>query len=317
MTHRQLGPNGPMVGPIGLGCMGFTWAYTDRPVDEADAVAVFARAIELGGTLFDTADVYGPFTNETLVGRALAGRWHDVTVATKCGLVVTDPAAYKIEPDGRPDHIIAACDASLARLGVDVIDLYQLHRVDPKVPLADSWGAMASLVTAGKVRAIGLSEVSVAQCAQAHAIHPVASVQSEMSLWTRSNVPVSQWCASVGAAFLPFSPLGRGFLTGAFPAGTTFASDDFRSRNPRFTPAAISANQTIVDAVSAVSSAVGATNAQVALAWLLAQGSHVIPIPGTKRVSYLEDNLGAVAVTLSAEHLAALDALPDATGSRY
>jgi aryl-alcohol dehydrogenase-like predicted oxidoreductase len=176
---------------------------------------------------------------------------------------------------------------------------------------------MASLVTAAKVRAIGLSEVSLAQCEEAHAIHEVASVQSEMSLWTRSNVPVSQRCGSVGAAFLPFSPLGRSLLTGAIAAGTTFASDDFRSRNPRFTPAAISANQAIVDAVSAVSASVGATNAQVALAWLLAQGNHIIPIPGTKRVSYLEDNLGAVNVTLSVDDLAALDALPDTTGSRY
>jgi aryl-alcohol dehydrogenase-like predicted oxidoreductase len=297
--------------------MGFTWAYTDRPVDEADALAVFHRAIELGGTLFDTADVYGPFTNESLVGRALAGRWSDVVLATKCGLEVTDMETRTIKPNGHPDHIRAACDASLARLGIDTIDLYQLHRVDPTVPLAESWGAMSELVAAGKVRAIGMSEVSVDQCNEAHAIHPVASVQSELSLWTRTHLPVVKWCADNAAAFLPFSPLGRGFLTGAIQPGTTFANDDFRSRNPRFTPTAISANQGIVDAVTTVAKRLGCSNGQVALAWCLAQGEHVIPIPGTKRVSYLEQNLAAASVALSADDLASLDQLPEVTGSRY
>nr|WP_275403977.1 aldo/keto reductase [Pseudonocardia acidicola] len=305
-----------------MGCMGMSWAYSPAERDDDRSVAVIRRAVDLGVTLIDTADVYGPFHNEELVGRALAGLApadrERVTLATKAGLVARDRTPGKVPSrDGRPEHIKAACQDSLRRLGVDVIDLYQLHRVDPEVPLADTWGAMAELVEAGYVRAIGMSEVDVTELNGAAAIHPVATVQSELSLWTRGPLTdVLPWCARHGAGFIPFSPLGRGFLTGTLKAGS-FEGKDFRAHNPRFGVDAMAANQQILDTVVAVAGRHGATPAQVALAWVLAQGDRVVPIPGTKRPERLDENAGAAGLVLPAADLATLDALPEPVGSRY
>ncbi len=293
-----------------------SWAYVGDASEE-QSIRVIHRAIELGVTLFDTADVYGPFTNEELLGRALDGRHEDVVLATKVGLVVGPSGGYPLLRDARPERILEEIDGSLRRLRTDVIDLYYLHRVDEQVPLEDTWGAMSTLVQAGKVRSLGLSEVGVDDLERAHAIHPVSAVQSELSLWTRDALPeVVPWCAANGAAFVPFAPLGRGFLTGAITAAS-FDDADFRAQNPRFTPEAIAANLAIVDRVRLVADRHGATPAQVALAWVLRQGEHVIPIPGTKRVKYLEENVGAAAVHLTPGDLADLESLPDALGSRY
>jgi aryl-alcohol dehydrogenase-like predicted oxidoreductase len=304
-------------GRIGLGCMGMTWAYSAEDRDETESIATIHRALELGVTLLDTADMYGPYTNEELVGRALAGRRDEAVLATKCGLVVEDAGEYVLRRNGRPEHVRAAIDASLRRLQTDFVDLYQLHRVDPDVPLEETWGAMAELVAAGKVGAIGLSEVGVEELERAQAIHPVASVQSEGSLWTRDAfAEVVPWCAAHDAAFLPFAPLGRGFLTGKLES-QKFPSGDFRKNNPRFQPEAMDANATLVETVKTVASRHDATPAQVALAWLLAQGEGVVPIPGTKRRSRLEENAEARDLTLSAADLAELDALPEPVGARY
>jgi len=308
---------GRTTGRIGLGCMGMTWAYGAGERDEAESTATIRRALELGVTLLDTADMYGPFTNEELVGRAIASRRDEVVLATKCGLVVEDEAEYVLRRDGRPEHVRSAVEGSLRRLGTDFIDLYQLHRVDPEVPLEETWGAMAELVQAGKVGAIGMSEVGVDELDRAHAIHPVASVQSEGSLWTRDAfAEVVPWCAAHSAAFLPFAPLGRGFLTGALTP-QKFPSGDFRKNNPRFQPEAMDANAALVETVKAVAARRDATPAQVALAWLLAQGDHIVPIPGTKRRSRVEENAAAATLSLSPEDLAELDALPEPVGSRY
>jgi aryl-alcohol dehydrogenase-like predicted oxidoreductase len=323
MHKRMLGHGGPQVGAIGLGCMGMSWAYAESSRDDDESIATLHQAIDLGVSLVDTADVYGDGHNESLVGRALAGRRDQVTLATKCGLVVDDLETKNMHRDGSPDHVRAAVRASLSRLGTDVIDLYYLHRVDDQVPLADSWGAMSELVAAGLVRRIGLSEVTVHQAAEAQAIHPVAAIQSELSLWSRDPMGSGEdddllaWCRRNGAAFVPFSPLGRGFLTGAVDASTTFEQSDFRSQLPRFTPAARAANQKIVDLVREVASAHDATPAQVALAWVLAQGEQVIPIPGTRRQEHLRANLEAAALVLTADELAQLDQSPVAVGTRY
>jgi aryl-alcohol dehydrogenase-like predicted oxidoreductase len=308
---------GRETGPIGLGCMGMTWAYGASERDEAESIATIHRALDIGVTLLDTADMYGPHTNEELVGRAIKGRREEVVLATKCGLVVEDAAEYVLAKDGRPEHVREAIDGSLRRMQTDFIDLYQLHRVDPNVPLEDTWGAMAEQVAAGKVGALGLSEVSVDELERAAAIHPVASVQSEGSLWTRDAfASVVPWCIEHGAAFLPFAPLGRGFLTGAL-APQKFPPGDFRKNNPRFQPEAMDANAELLSRVQAVAVRVGATPAQVALAWLLAQGPNVVPIPGTKRRVRLEENAAAADVVLSAADLAELDALPAPVGDRY
>jgi aryl-alcohol dehydrogenase-like predicted oxidoreductase len=317
MDQRRLGSSDLRVGAIGLGCMGMSWGYSASERDDDRSVAVIHRAIDLGVTLIDTADVYGPFINEELVGRALAGRRDEVVLATKAGMVAIRDGEMP-RRDGRPEHLRAAVEASLGRLGTDVIDLWYLHRVDPEVPLEESWGAMAELVAAGKVRALGLSEVGVGELARAQAIHPVAALQSEVSLWTRDALgDVLAWCTEHDTALVPFAPLGRGWLTGRLAADTSFEDSDFRSRNPRFTADARSANVGIVDAVRAVAARHGAAPGQVALAWLLAQGPQVVPIPGTKRVEYLEENAGAAEVVLSAGDLAELDGLPAAAGARY
>jgi len=314
MTTRTLGADGPSVGAVGLGCMGMSWAYGAAERDDSVSREVLRRALDLGVTLIDTADVYGPFTNEELVGSGLAGRRDEAFLATKCGLV-NGPGG--MGRDGRPEHVRASLDASLQRLGTDRVDLWQLHRVDPDVPVEETWGAMAEQVTAGKALALGMSEVGVAELDAAHAIHPVTTVQSELSLWTRDPLAeVLPWCDAHGTGFLPFSPLGRGFLTGTLSAGS-FDDADFRSRNPRFTDEAMTANAALVDAVRGVADRLGSTPAQVALAWVLAQGAHVVPIPGTKKLRWLEQNAASAELVLGADDLAELDALPAPVGARY
>lgn len=304
------------MGAIGLGCMPMNWGYFGGG-SEQESIRVIHRAIELGVTHLDTADVYGPFTNEETVGRGLRGRRDEVVLATKVGVKVGPNGGYPLERDGRPERILREVEGSLRRLQTDVIDLYYLHRIDEKVPLQDQWGAMASLVEAGKVRMLGLSEASVEQLELATAIHPVAALQSELSLWTRDPIGgVLDWCASHGVSFVPFSPLGRGYLTGSVTSAT-FEGLDFRRTNPRFTQEALDANMAIVDVARRVAERHHATPAQVALAWCLAQGPHVLPIPGTKRLAYLEENVAAEALRLSAEDLAELDDVPEAVGSRY
>jgi aryl-alcohol dehydrogenase-like predicted oxidoreductase len=313
---RTLGASGLEVGAIGLGCVGMSAEYDPSQQDDARSIAVLHRAVELGVTLFDTADVYGPFTNEVLVGRGLRQHRSTVVLATKCGLVL-DPRTGREVPDGRPEHIRVACEASLRRLGVEVIDLYHLHRVDPEVPLEESWGAMAQLVSAGHVRTLGLSEVDVPTLETAHAIHPVTSVQSELSLWTRGPLDaVLPWCEANGVAFLPYAPLGRGFLTGTI-AAPRFEPTDIRHGNPRFSEDAIARNRRLVEEIRAVGDELGATPAQVAIAWLLQLGPSVVPIPGTKRLDRLEENRAALDVVLSDAALRRLAALPAPVGARY
>lgn len=316
---RRLWPGGPEVGAVGLGCMGMTWAYGDSP-DAEDPRTVIGRALDLGVNFLDTADVYGPFTNEETVGRAIAGRREEVVLATKGGNVArtTGNGAPALPmPDGRPEHLRAAVDASLRRLGVDHVDLYYLHRPDPEVPVEESVGALAEMVAAGKALAVGVSEFSLEQLDRAQAVHPIKAVQSELSLWTRDHLSTSlEWCARHDAAFVAYSPLGRGFLTGRFrEAG--FSPDDYRSRNPRFQAENLKANLVIVDAVERIAARHQATAAQVALAWTLAQGERVVPIPGSRRRSRVEENAAAARLELTPEDLADLDALPAPVGSRY
>ncbi|MEV7388065.1 aldo/keto reductase [Streptomyces sp. NPDC091215] len=321
MTTRRLGPTGLAVHPVGLGCMGMSWGYAESQRDDTVSVEVIRRALDAGPVLLDTADAYGEGHNETLVGRALAGRRGDAVVATKTGIVVDDLATRTLSRDASPERIRRSADASLRRLGVDVIDLYYLHRVDPAVPLEESWGALSELVRAGKVRHLGLSEVTREQAGTAHRIHPVAAVQSELSLWTREpldpDTGIAGWCAGHGASFVPFAPLGRGFLTGRYARPDEFEAGDFRATNPRFTGEAFTANLRIVRAVQKVAARYGATTPQVALAWTLAQGEHVIPIPGTKQPRYLADNLAAAGLRLTEQDLRDLGEVPAATGSRY
>jgi aryl-alcohol dehydrogenase-like predicted oxidoreductase len=318
MERRRLGAEGHTVFPVGLGCMGLSWAYRDPSIDETAGIELIRQALDLGVDHFDTADVYGPYTNEALVGRALAGRRDDVVIATKVGLVVEDRATFRYGRDGRPEHVRASCEESLRRLGVDEIDLYYLHRIDPQTPVEETWAAMAKLVAEGKVRALGISEPSVADLDRVSVIHPVASVQSELSLWTRDHLAgVLPWCASHGAAFVAFSPLGRGYLTGAIAADARFGPEDFRSKLPRFQPEAIAANQALVERVRNIANRRGVTAAQIALAWVLARGEHVLVIPGTQRRRYLEQNVAAAEIALTPEELFELDALPAPVGGRY
>jgi aryl-alcohol dehydrogenase-like predicted oxidoreductase len=316
LPRRTLGHHGPEVGSIGYGAMGLSWAYGNR--EGMDPDAVINRAIDLGCTLIDTADVYGPFHNEITVGHAIKGRRDEVTLATKCGLVVKDPETREIARDGRPEHIREAIDGSLRRLEVDHVDLYYLHRPDPEVPIEESVGALKDIVKAGKAKHIGLSEVTVFELEKAHAIHPITAVQSELSLWTRDPLRngVKDWCAKHGVALVPYSPLGRGFLTGRLDR-EQLDEDDARRRWPRFQREAMEANQRIVDAVREVAARHDAQPGQVALAWVLAQGEHVVPIPGTKRIPYLEENVAAAEVLLTSADLKLLDGLPEPVGGRY
>lgn len=326
MRTRRIGAHGPEVGVVGLGCMGMTYAYDmGGERDDATSVSVIRMAIEQGMTLIDTADVYGPYDNEELVGRALAGGWRErAVVATKVGLEVApgsqtdDNRRGEVVRNGRPEHVRESVDASLRRLGVDHIDLYQLHRVDPEVPLEVTWGALAETVAAGKVRHIGLSEVNVDEIRRAHAVHPVTSVQSELSLWTRDPLAeVLPFCEANGIGFLPFSPLGRGFLAGRFSSFDELPVDDFRRSLPRFQQEALRANLAIVGAVRGVAERLGVTPAQVAIAWTIAQGRSVVPIPGTKTPAYLLDNAASGDVLLTPEVLAELDAIQPPEGARY
>ena len=318
LPTRRLGSSGLTIGAIGLGCMGMSWAYDPAGRDDERSIEVIRRALDLGVTLIDTADMYGPYTNEQLVGRALEDRREEAVLATKCGLVVDDAETFAMHRDGRPEHVRDAIDASLGRLGTDHVDLYQLHRTDPGVPVEETWGAMAEVVAAGKARAIGMSEATVDELERAHAIHPVATLQSELSLWTPGPLEdVVPWCREHDAAFIPFAPLGRGFLTGAITSATSFGERDFRGRNPRFTAEAMDANQTIVEQVRAVAGRLGATPGQVALAWCLAQDEQIVPIPGTRRPERLEENAAAARLELSAADVAELDRLPAAAGERY
>ncbi|GAA0401707.1 aldo/keto reductase [Microbispora corallina] len=324
MRTTTLGTHGPQVGVIGLGAMGMSFMYDmATPRDDATSVSVIHQALDLGVTLIDTADVYGPHTNEELVGRALAGRRDRAVLATKVGRVVVDPTGGQdnlpvIASDGRPEHVRASIDASLRRLGTDYVDLYQLHRVDPAVPIEESWGAMAEAVAAGKARHLGLSEVTVEEIRRAQAVHPVTTVQSEFSLWTRDvQAEVLPYCERHGIGFLPFSPLGRGFLAGRFASFGELPHNDHRRRLPRFQQDNLRANLDIATGVRVVADRIGATPAQVALAWLLAQGPHVVPIPGTKTPRYLADNAAAADVRLSPSDLAELDAIPAPVGARY
>jgi aryl-alcohol dehydrogenase-like predicted oxidoreductase len=320
MQQRKLGSSGISVGEIGYGAMGLTWAYGEpiAPEREQDAIALVHRAVDLGVTLFDTAEMYGPYTNEQLLGKALRGRRDRVVVATKTGIVPQPRGSnLQLQRDGRPEAIRTAIDGSLERLGVEYVDLYQLHRVDPKVPVEESVGAMAELITAGKVRAIGLSEVDVETLRRARAVHPIATVQSELSLWTRDALPeIVPYCEAHDVGFLAYSPLGRGYLTGRL-SQSDIRADDFRASLPRFQGENFERNKFIVERVEAVAKRSGATNGQVALAWVLAQSENVVPIPGTKRIQYLEENVAAASVRLSERDLEELNAVEEAVGGRY
>jgi len=318
MKTRRLGRNGPVVSAIGLGCMGISQSY-GRP-DEAEGLATIHRALELGVNFLDTADVYGPFTNEELVGRAIHGRRDEVFLATKCGLV-SGVTGRPGNVDGSPEHIRSACEASLRRLGVRTIDLYYLHRVDPKVPIEESVRAMAGLVAEGKVRYLGLSEVSGKTLRRALAVHPITAVQSEYSLWTRDpENGVLPACRELGVGFVPFSPLGRGFFSGNVRTLEGLPSEDFRRGLPRFQSGNLERNLALVDQLGAFAGEKGCTAAQLALAWVLARGEDVVPIPGTKRRKYLEENVASVELSLSTADLARIESLFPKTqvaGERY
>jgi aryl-alcohol dehydrogenase-like predicted oxidoreductase len=318
MQMRVLGSSGLQVSALGLGCMGMSQSYGVR--DDAESVETIDRALDLGVTHFDTANVYGGGHNEELLGRALGARRRAVVVATKCGLK-PDEHGIPVLVDARPGRIIEACDASLQRLGTDVIDLYYLHRVDPQVPIEESIGAFAQLVAAGKVRFIGLSEASASTIRRAHRVHPITAVQSEYSLWFREPEDrVLPACRELGIAFVPFSPLGKGFLSGGVTEVEALGPNDMRRSVPRFHAENLQRNVTLVKRLGEIAASLGATPAQVALAWVLAQGPDLLPIPGTKRRTYLEENLAALELRLDAPVLATLDRLfaRDAVaGARY
>ncbi|MFB4262488.1 aldo/keto reductase [Nonomuraea sp. GTA35] len=318
MHVRTLG-QGLQVSAIGLGCMGMSQSYGPNPGTRQDMIGVIRSALDAGVTFLDTAEVYGPYDNEELVGEAIAPIRDQVQLATKFGWDIRD--GKPIGLDSRPEQIRKVADASLRRLRTDVIDLFYQHRVDPDVPIEDVAGAVGELVRAGKVRHFGLSEASAATIRKAHAVHPVTAVQSEYSLWTRDPEPeVLPTCAELGIGFVPFSPLGKGFLTGTVASGTSFAEGDIRATIPRFDAEHLPANQALVDHIRALAEAKGATPGQIALAWLLAQQPWIAPIPGTRRLSRLQENAAATVVGLSADERADLDALAarvGVAGDRY
>jgi len=321
MQTRQLGKNGPHISAIGLGCMGMTDFYTTG-TDTREATATLHRALELGINLLDTADMYGPHTNEELIGKAIAGKRDQVFLASKFG-IVRDPANPTARGvDGRPEYIRHSIDGTLKRLGVETLDLYYQHRIDPQVAIEETVGAMAELVKAGKVRYLGLSEASAATLERAHKVHPISALQSEYSLWSRDQEDNGclATCQRLGIAFVPYSPLGRGFLTGALKSPEDFAADDYRRFSPRFQGENFAKNLLLVQQVQALAADKGVTAGQLALAWVLAQGDYLIPIPGTKQRKYLEENVAALEVKLSAGELQGLEAIfsRDATaGLRY
>jgi aryl-alcohol dehydrogenase-like predicted oxidoreductase len=320
MNTRTLGPHGPEVSAIGLGCMGMSAFYGSA--DEQESVRTIHRALDLGCNFLDTSDMYGPHTNERLVGRAVKGRREQVFLATKFGIKIEPGGpgeALRRSIDGRPEYVHEACEASLQRLGVDHIDLYYQHRVDPNTPIEETVGAMAELVAAGKVRHIGLSEASAATIRRAHAVHPITALQSEYSLWTRAiEQEIMPTLEELGIALVAYSPLGRGFLSGRFSSPEELDEGDFRRYGPRFTGANLERNRELVARVRELAADKQVTPGQLALAWALHRGEHVVPIPGTKRVSYLEENVAAAAIHLSDEEVERIaEAIPEASGERY
>jgi aryl-alcohol dehydrogenase-like predicted oxidoreductase len=317
-SPRSLGRSGLKVSPIGLGCMGMSFAY--GPADESESMAVLRRYFELGGNFLDTAEIYGPFTNEELLGRFFRDFPRDrAVIATKFGFRMQNGIR---DTDSSPENVRRVCDASLKRLGIDIIDLFYQHRVDPKVPIEETVGAMADLVQAGKIRALGLSEAGPDVLRRAVKIHPIAALQSEYSLWSREveGNGVLATCRELGITFVPYSPLGRGFLTGAIQKLDDLDPTDWRRTNPRFQEEALAANLKLVETVKQIASKKGGSPAQLALAWVLAQGDDIVPIPGTKRIKYLEDNMGALNVTLDEADLREINALFNqisVVGDRY
>jgi aryl-alcohol dehydrogenase-like predicted oxidoreductase len=319
MEHRKLGTQGLEVSAQGLGCMGMSDFYGMRE-DEAESISTIHRAFELGIDFFDTADMYGPFTNEILLGRALKGRRNQVIVATKFGFVrdPNNPASRGV--NGRPEYVRQACEASLKRLGMDTIDLFYQHRIDPTVPVEESVGEMSRLVEEGKVRFLGLSEAGPVSLRKAHAVHPISALQSEYSLWSRDveeeAIPA---CREVGVGFVPYSPLGRGFLTGAFQSVDDFAPEDVRRNQPRFQGDNFRKNLDLVNKVGEIASQRGCTPSQLALAWVHAQGDDIVPIPGTKHRKYLEENVAAFDIKLRPQELEELEGIFEGSvaGARY
>jgi aryl-alcohol dehydrogenase-like predicted oxidoreductase len=319
MRKKQLGSQNISASQLGLGCMGMSEFY--GATDEKENLATLHRAVELGITFWDTADAYGPFLNEILLAKALKGKRDKITIATKFG-IVRDPANPQNRAiSGKPAYVISACNASLKRLGLETIDLYYLHRVDPATPIEETVGAMANLVKEGKIKGIGLSEVSAATIRKAHAIHPITAIQSEYSLWSREpEEEVLQTCKELGIAFVAYSPLGRGFLTGQIKSFEDFAADDFRRQSPRFQGENFNKNIAIVNQLQEFAKQKGCTASQLALAWVLAQQEFIFPIPGTRRVKFLEENADAINITLTKEELETIDKISPkdaAAGMRY